>query len=240
MLILFSDFGLEGPYIGQVKAVLLNRAPSIPVIDLFSNAPIWDIASSSHLLANYSQNFPANCVFLSVVDPGVGGQRLAVVIKADDHWFVGPDNGLMDVIVSRSDCVEKWLIEWRPDQLSSSFHGRDLFAPIAAEIASGNFPEEKLKKVDINKVSMIDDLWRVIYIDHYGNAITGIRCKNVSKKSQLSLLNKTIEYANTFSAVTKSYLFWYCNSNGLVEIAANQDRASVLLDITIGTSIKQI
>src|SRR5215472_12115972 len=98
MIVLFTDFGLTGPYAGQVKAVLHQVAPQVPVVDLFADAPSRDPRASAYLLAAYAAWFPAGTVFLAVVDPGVGGARPAVIVEADRRWYVGPGNGLFELV----------------------------------------------------------------------------------------------------------------------------------------------
>src|SRR6202051_1160043 len=131
MIVLFTDFGLEGPYTGQVKAVLHRSAPGIPVIDLFADAPAGNPRAAAYLLAAYAVWFPTETVLLSVVDPGVGGTRAPVVVESDGRWYVGPENGLFELVRRRGRAVKSWEIDWRPEALSASFHGRDLFAPVA-------------------------------------------------------------------------------------------------------------
>ena len=94
MIVLFTDFGLSGPYVGQVKAVLYRLAPAVPVVDLFADAPTHDPRASAYLLASFRDEFPVGTVFECVVDPGVGSARAALAVEADGRWFVGPDNGL--------------------------------------------------------------------------------------------------------------------------------------------------
>src|SRR5581483_5751303 len=129
MIVLFSDFGLSGPYIGQVKAVFAEIVPTVPVIDLFADAPAGDPRAGAYLLAAYDDVFPAGTIFFAVVDPGVGTARLPVIVLADGRWYVGPDNGLMALVARRAAPATVWEITWRPPHLSASFHGRDLFAP---------------------------------------------------------------------------------------------------------------
>jgi len=136
MIVLFTDFGVEGPYIGQMKAVLAREAPSEVVIDLFANAPSFDAQSAAYLLAAYSAEFSVGTVFLAVVDPGVGSERRAAAVLVDGRWFVGPDNGLFNVVAMRARDVQWWDLTWRPEHLSASFHGRDLFAPVAARLSA--------------------------------------------------------------------------------------------------------
>jgi S-adenosyl-L-methionine hydrolase (adenosine-forming) len=131
MIVLFTDFGLHGPYTGQMKAVLHQMAPGIPIIDLFADAPVGNPKASAYLLAAYAAWFPARTVFLCVVDPGVGGTRPSIFLEADGRWYIGPGNGLFELIQRRARETRSWDIDWKPKHLSASFHGRDLFAPVA-------------------------------------------------------------------------------------------------------------
>src|SRR5215831_8452439 len=137
MIVQFTDFGLHGPYTGQMKAVLHQLAPEIPVVDLFADAPIANAKASAYLLAAYATWFPSGTVFLCVVDPGVGGTRPAVVVEADGRWYVGPGNGLFELVQRRAARTRSFDIDFSPERLSASFHGRDLFAPVAAMLARG-------------------------------------------------------------------------------------------------------
>jgi len=239
MIVLSTDFGLEGPYIGQVKAVLYQEAPNCRVIDLFSDLPKYNIQASAVLLAAYSHGFPDSTVFLSIVDPGVGmPERPAVVMKVGSHWFVGPDNGLFDQLMMRDNEVQRWQIVWQPDQLSNSFHARDLFAPIAAELAQGIFPEGKLKAQSSVAVSARNRIYPyVVYIDHFGNVITGIWSDDLDTKKIVEFHGREISYARTFGEVAFGALFWYKNSSGLIEIASNCSSAAKALGASIGDTI---
>lgn len=233
MILLFTDFGLQGPYIGQMKAVLAQWAPDEPIIDLFTDVPTYNAKAGAHLLAAYCNEFPEGSVFLSVVDPGVGSKRGAVVVQADGRWYVGPDNGLFNVVAKCATQVQWWDISWQPEKLSGSFHGRDLFAPVAAMIARGDdVPGNKRSKK--NKNDWSEDLKEIIYIDHFGNVMTGLRASELTKDKSIEIKNYTLGYARTFSEVKSGEAFWYENANGLVEIAVNQDRANETLNLVIG------
>src|SRR5713226_7532857 len=140
MIVLFTDFGLAGPYTGQVNAVFCRYAPNVPVIQLFADAPAGQPKPSAYLLAAYAEWFPTGTVLLCVVDPGVGSERAALIVEADGRFYVGPDNGLFELVLRRAANPRSWHIDWRPPNLSASFHGRDLFAPIAARLAQGEAP----------------------------------------------------------------------------------------------------
>jgi S-adenosylmethionine hydrolase len=234
VILLFTDFGSEGPYLGQLEAVLLRAAPTVPVINLVSNAPAGDPLHASYLLAALAPRFPPGSVFLCVVDPGVGGDRHPVVLSADRRWFVGPDNGLLNVLALQATTTDWRIIRWRPERLSCSFHGRDLFAPIAARIASGdmNWEQECWTGPDLGPCR--PDLPAVIYCDHYGNAMTGLRYAEAMKERALVVAGQSLHRARTFSAVPEGVAFWYENSIGLVEIAVNRGRADTLLGLAPG------
>lgn len=235
MLVLFTDFGLDGPYIGQMKAVLLKDAPEVPVVDLFSDLAPFDARSASYLLPAYAQTFPEGSVFVCVVDPGVGGPRRALIQRSRGRWYVGPDNGLLDVEAGRDPDTRRWQITWLPDRLSASFHGRDLFAPVAAKLATGTDPEAiGCVPLDEPLPQVPPDLPRIVYIDRYGNAITGIRASTLTPKAELSIGSFKIPRANTFSDVPEGTPFWYENANGLVEIAINSGYADEELEIDVG------
>ncbi len=235
---LFTDFGATGPYLGQLEAVIYQHTPQAKIINLVSDAPVGNPKSSAYLLAALVKTFEVPTVFLAVVDPGVGGERLPVVLQVDKHYFVGPENGLLNAVATHSQQCQWWQITWRPEYCSNSFHGRDLFAPIVADLINGSF-EKKLVRID-TPVSVADwasDLSEVIYFDHYGNALTGLRFDASMLGRSLQVNGHLIAPAETFCQVPIGAAFWYQNSCGLVEIAVNQGRAQQQLKLHIGTSI---
>ncbi len=238
MIVLFTDFGVSGPYVGQVKAVLARDAPATPVIDLMHDAPAWDAKRASYLLAATIEAFPRDAVFLCVVDPGVGGDRAAIAVEADGRHLVGPDNGLFECVLRRADRCAAREISWLPDDLSSSFHGRDLFAPVAAMIARGeDVPGTPIALDAVRRPAWPDDLDEVVYIDAFGNVMTGRRARTVSDTAVAHAADRSIPRAATFSDVSPDAAFWYENSSGLVEIAVNRGHAADLLGLRIGDPI---
>ncbi len=237
MIVLFTDFGPAGPYVGQMKAVLASLAPEVPVIDLLSDAPPFNARASSYLLSSLTPDFPADAVFLAVVDPGVGGDRTPVVARAGGQWFVGPDNGLFAIVGRRACDLALWQITYRPERLSASFHGRDLFAPVAARIAAGEpVPGTSLPVDTVLRPDWPDDLAEVIYIDHYGNAMSGLRAAALPAGTVLEAAGRRFHPARVFSDVAPGAAFWYENANGLAEIAVNCGRADAL-GVKVGTPI---
>ena len=237
LIVLFTDFGIIGPYVGQMKAAIHSITPKTRIVDLMHDAPQFNPKFSSYLLAAYSQCFAIETIFVAVVDPEVGGDRYPIIIRADGKWFVGPNNGLFEMVIRRAKAIEAWKINWQPTSLSASFHGRDIFAPVAARIADGVMPiSETLNTKHILKPNWPDDIPVVLHIDSFGNAITGLRSSFLNPKSILKFGKYSISYARVFSDVTQGECFWYENSNGLIEIAINKGSADAL-GITTGTPI---
>lgn len=238
MIVLFTDYGLHGPYIGQVEALLCQESPDAKVINLFADLPRQNPRAAAYVLAAYATEFPSATIFFCVVDPGVGSfDDNPVVLKLDNRWYVGPDNGIFDMVIRQSKTSECWKINWRPEKLSSSFHGRDLYAPVCAMIANGiDIPGEKIQWQDQHQWP--DALNEIIYIDVFGNCMTGIAASRINKNSILHVSDKDLPYAKTFSAVTAGEPFWYENANGLVELAVNRGSAAALLKLTVGSGIE--
>lgn len=238
MIALFTDFGTGGPYLGQVKAVLAVQAPMVPVVDLFSDLPSFGIEGAAHLLAAYAPELPEGTVYLCVVDPGVGGVREPCILKADGRWYVGPANGLFDVVAARAADARWWRVDWRPQRLTASFHGRDLFAPVAARLALRGEVEGTAVVWPQVLIDPAEDVARVLYIDCYGNAITGVRASRLGDTALLAVVGRRLARARTFCDVAPGEPFWYANSSGLVEIAVNLGRTDRVLGIGVGSEIE--
>jgi S-adenosylmethionine hydrolase len=238
MIVLFTDFGADDIYVAQVKAALLARHAATRIVDLLHRAPDFRVEAAAHLLAALHDRFEPRSVFLAVVDPGVGSDRDAVVVQAGERWYVGPDNGLLSVVHARASDARAWRIDWRPARLSASFHGRDLFAPIAAWIDRGDFPSDKLSPIQALRVDLgAADLAEIVYIDHYGNAMTGLRAANVERAATIGVREHRVEWARTFADAAHGAAFWCENSIGLVEIAANRDSAAQRLHLHVGDRV---
>lgn len=154
--------------------------------------------ASAYLLAVYASWFPVGTVFLCLVDPGVGGTCPAVVLEADGRWYAGPGNGLFELVQRRAAKTCSWDIDWRPERLSASFHGRDLFAPVAAILALGEPPPGQQRGDGADRrADWPDDLREIVYVDHFGNAMTGsaILVPNAS----IAAAGRLLERERTFS-----------------------------------------
>ena len=199
---LFTDFGLAGPYVGELHGVLARQAPGHSVIDLMHDAPMQDPKRSAYLLAALAAAIPPPALFVAVVDPGVGGNRPAAVVRAGGHVFVGPGNGLFEIPMRCHRNAEADHITWRPDRLSASFHGRDLFAPVAARLAKGaEISRERISDPNWRYPDWPDDLPEVIYLDGFGNAVTGCRADTWPRGAGLEIAGRRLERRRTFSDV---------------------------------------
>ena len=177
---------------------------------------------------------------IAVVDPGVGSDRHAVTVCADDRWFVGPDNGLLSIVAARAHSRRCFRIV-DGAAASASFHGRDLFAPVAATLATAPDACVRLEPVAKLDVSLDPgDLAQVIYVDHYGNAMTGLCADALPAHAHLMLGAREIPRSRVFSDVPEGALFCYANSIGLLEIAANRASAAGLCDISVGDSVRVV
>jgi len=238
MILLFTDFGLDGPYQGQMKMVLAARAPGIPVIDLMADAPVFRPQEAAYLLAALFPECPEGSVILAVVDHGVGGARPPLACKIAGRWLVGPGNGLLEILVRRygvEDCRE--IVPEAGARLTASFHGRDLFAPAAARLALGDVPQAWPEREFPRHADWPDDWAAVIYVDGYGNLMTGLRAASLTADTRLKAGWQEVEKARTFSDLPKGQAFWYENSNGLAEIAVNQGSAAQMLGLKLGNPI---
>lgn len=253
MILFVSDFGLGGPYVGQVHAVLAHRAPGVPVIDLMHDLPPFRPAAADCLIRQMIWSIvPARTqppfegidssgqVVLAVVDPGVGSDRDPIIVESHGTRYVGPDNGLFARVIVKG-AAQAWRIDWRPDMLSDTFHGRDLFAPVAAMLAQG-------MPVACTQIAIDDLVWpdtpdplaEIIYCDRYGNAMTGIESEDLADDVVLEASGKPFRRARIFRDVPVGAGFWYGNSLGLAEIAVNQGSAVETFDLAVGTKVETL
>lgn len=235
---LVTDFGAGSPYVGQMLLRLAKLVPDTRVVDLVSSLPPFRADLSSYLLSALVRDVPDDTLFLCVVDPGVGGRRSLIQMEVDGRWYVGPDNGLMSVVARHGKAVNVRRVTWSPGRMSASFHGRDLFCPVAAMLVRGQWPES----VSVDRELIVGSDWpldlaKVVYTDGYGNLITGMRASALTGNVRLRVAGRELAYARTFCEVPRGTAFWFENSFGLVELAVNQGRADCTLRLGPGDPI---
>jgi hypothetical protein len=242
VIVLFTDFGVADHYVGQMHAVLAVAAPGVPVIDLLHEVPPHDIEAGSVLLRALTSSVPEDAVFICVVDPDVGGPRWPIALCDGERWFVGPDNGLLAGVASRAHGPRYFRIPERTFGVpSATFHGRDVFAPAAAAIRLGR--RDHLEAIDDERVlqtaraardvpAAVD---RIVYIDRFGNLLTGVYTPRSTARIVVGAVR--VSHGERFGAVEAGRLFWYINSSGLVEIAANGASAARILGVSVGDPV---
>jgi S-adenosyl-L-methionine hydrolase (adenosine-forming) len=236
MIALCTDFGLGGPYTGQVKAVLARMAPQVPVVDLFADLPAFSPQLAAYLLAAYALRFEPGDVIVAVVDPGVGSVRRALVVEADGRWLTGPDNGLFEPILRRARASRAWRVAVPEQGIAPTFHGRDVFAPAAARLALGQTPQDPPIE-PMRFPDWPDDLPAIVYVDHYGNAMTGLRAARLAADSVLQVAGQRITRKRIFADVPPGQALWYENANGLAEIAVNGGSAAAAFGLAPGSPV---
>ena len=182
---IITDFGLRDGYVGAMKGVMLGIDPGLRLVDVSHRIERHDIVSAALMLGHLVSYFPKGTVHLAVVDPGVGSERRALAAETEDFFFVGPDNGLFTVALQRYPPLKVVAIEpsdYLPARRSDTFHGRDVFAPVAAHCAAGvplkrfGRPADGIRTIDI-PASRRDGgtlQGQIIAVDHFGNLVTNI------------------------------------------------------------------
>ena len=251
LITLTTDFGLTDHYVAAMKAVLIRENPSARLIDVTHNIPPQDILCGSITLERAVDGFPPGTVHLAVVDPGVGTDRRLLVTRIREQWIVCPDNGLITwswrVNAGSSGAKPRAAeITWRPQSSSSTFHGRDIMAPIAARIARGDDLEKFSRPIDdpilldLAPASDADRRGRVIHIDHFGNATTNIRHQALRDRPPTSVKvnRKSVgKLRRTYWDVAPGKPLALIGSSGLLEIAVRDGSARDELKIGVGDEV---
>lgn len=239
LVALFTDFGIGSHYLGQVSARLLQLGVTQPVIELCSDAPAFNPRASAYLLASFLPVMPDGTLFMAVVDPGVGGPRRALLATTERFHFVGPDNGLLSQVLARSREVAVQTVEL-PGLAgrARTFDGRDLFAPAAALLCAGSrVPGRAVEVASLVGADWPGELPEIIYIDAYGNLVSGLQGVGLSPDRRLVVGGSSVQHAETFCAAPPGQAFWYVNANGLVEVAVNRGSAADQLGLRVGSPV---
>jgi len=262
IITLTTDFGLQDEYVGVMKGILAAQAPHAQLIDLCHAVGNQNITQASFLLQAAAPYFPEGTIHLAVVDPGVGTTRELLILQALGQYFVAPDNGLLTPFLADDKFLAATYIDCPHlygTPLSTTFHGRDILAPVAAALARGIEPcrlGKKAPRINLKNLSLpqlqIDPihgniLGFVIHIDHFGNLITNIHQRDLaalqSADSAIEILCKDTRIkglSSTYGAVSKEKILALVGSRGYVEVAANQGSAATLLQAAVGEPIQVI
>jgi S-adenosylmethionine hydrolase len=216
-LALLTDFGLADPYVGQMKGVLASRAPGVPVVDLSHGVPPQDIRCGRFFLRASLPFFPDGTLFVCVVDPGVGTSRRILWARSDRHSFLAPDNGLLEGL-PLCECREVANEKLSLPVVSSTFHGRDVFAPAAAALAGGLAPAKLGPAHPLPQGK--DEEPAIVFIDRFGNAVTDLPAEKAMGRTSVRLEGKSYgPLRRTYSDVGEGRPLALVGSFGTVEFA---------------------
>ncbi len=264
IITLTTDFGLNDEYAGVMKGVILSRAPQAKVIDLTHGIDPQDIRQAAYIIRSAYPYFPTGTVHVVVVDPGVGTSRKIITVHADGHTFVAPDNGVLTLIITKSrDGITAYEITSEDlflKPISHTFHGRDIMAPVAAALANGVSPLTLGNEINADDLVIIQlpkitpdrstgtISGSVVYIDHFGNAMTNIHLSELLELLKdghllpdaltVKIKHRTICGLHpSYASVAPGSPVAIFGSRNYLEVGVNMGNASELLDISIGDEV---
>ncbi len=244
---ILTDFGTADGFVSAMKGVILSVNPSVSIVDISHEIRPFDIMEGALILKAHYRYFPKGTVFIAVVDPGVGSERLPLAIKCGSYFFVGPDNGIMDLVLKDiKEPPSAVVIENKGvilPRINNTFHGRDIFAPAAAFLSKGEklenlgssyrynfklkFPEAQIEE---NRI-----LGEIIYFDRFGNAVTNIPCGNFRCGMFREEIIKVVSH---FQAGERGKLNLTCGSFGFMELFVPMENAKELFNLRKGEKVK--
>ncbi len=252
IITLTTDFCTKDGYVGAVKGVIKRINPEVEVVDITHQIEPFDVLGAAFVLNNFFRYFPKDTIHVVVVDPGVGSSRQPLLIKSEDFFFVGPDNGVFSFVYQNERITEIILLSNKKyflAELSSTFHARDIFAPVAAYLSLGVdekefgqdakecfklvIPEPKSTKKTISG--------EVIHIDAFGNLVTNIRAEFLHNKNVAGIVvgkRQIKRIVQSYFEIPEKEAGALVGSSGYLEIAANQRSAQKILKSKIGTGVR--
>jgi S-adenosyl-L-methionine hydrolase (adenosine-forming) len=238
---LLTDFGTADGYIGELKGVLATSAPGVSIVDVAHDIAMHDVDGARLALARYWRRFPEGTVHLVVVDPGVGSARAALAVESEERFLVGPDNGVLSpaLLHAGARCVTLDV----PASAAPTFHGRDVFAPAAAELAQGIALDALGAPCTDPEVRRTPEATRredgavmgvVISIDRFGNAVTNLMAR---RGGTIDLGGRAIPLRRTYADAAPGELIALVGSSGLVELALREGNAAAALGLRRGAAV---
>lgn len=254
---LLSDFGLRDPYVAEMKAVILSRCHEVEIVDISHEVAKFDIRMGAFILASATPYFPKGTVHVAVVDPGVGTKRRPIVVETERSCLVGPDNGLLALAAWKEGVENVFVIRNKRfvlPKVSKTFHGRDVFAPIAAHLAGGVAASELGEEIDDYAVPSFakprlkenSALGEVLHIDGFGNIITNIPSSILSElgvhegdavRVEMGKKATALKFCSTFGDVHLGDALTLVGSHDFLEISVNQSNAAERFKAKRGDSV---
>lgn len=250
IITLTTDFGLADGYVGIMKGVILGIAPTVRLVDLSHEITPQDVRQAAYVLARATPYFPPGTIHLAVVDPGVGSRRRPLLVRAGQALYVGPDNGLFTLALAGPDAQAFELDRpefWGP-AVSRTFHGRDIFAPVAAHLATGVPPERLGRPVadpvrlELPRPTRHPDghiTGQVVYVDRFGNLISDVPAVWVAGGRWLCQVagRQIPDLSRTYAEATPGALVALIGSEDTVEVAVRDGSAARQLGVREGEPI---
>jgi len=241
IITLLTDFGTADGYVAELKGVLFSAAPIVTIVDLSHEIPPQDVESARLAVARYWRRFPSGTVHMVVVDPGVGSARQALAVSSDDRFLVGPNNGVLSpaLLASGSRAVSLPI----PSMASATFHGRDVFAPAAAHLASGSAIDALggpcldpvvRRTPEARRAGDGSVIGEIIAIDRFGNAISNLIAP---RGGRIEIGGRTMPIVRAYADGPVGDIIALVGSSGFVEIAQRDGSAARALEITRGTRV---
>jgi S-adenosylmethionine hydrolase len=258
IITLLTDFGTEDYFVAAMKGVILTRSPGTLIVDITHAVPPQDIRAGAFLLNAVYPNFPVATIHLAVIDPGVGSDRRPVLIEAGDYLFVGPDNGLFSLVLDRVPGAQVRHLtntDYFLADRSSTFHGRDIFAPVASALVQGVSPGElgpviqDPVRAGFIECEFLPDgtiVGRIIHIDHFGNCVTSFDWKELRARlttQPFALRVKEYEIRQLLRSYSEAVArpdapFMIVGSAGFLEISVSCSSAARKLDVVVGEQVR--
>jgi S-adenosylmethionine hydrolase len=241
IITLLTDFGTADGYVGEMKGVLMSAAPKATVVDVTHDVPAHDIELGRLTLARYWRRFPAGTIHIAIVDPGVGSPRAALAVASEERFLVGPDNGLLSpaLLMAGATAVELPV----PSSASATFHGRDVFAPAAAQLAEGIDLDSLGEPVTDPIIRRTPEPHRalngelvgeIIAVDRFGNAITNLLGM---RGGEIHVRGAAIPLKRTYAQLQPGEAGAVIGSTGLIEIVVREGRAADKLALLRGMRV---
>lgn len=256
---LTTDFGLRDHYAGVMKGVILGICPAASIVDISHQVTPYEIAEGAFLLAQAYPHFPPGTVHVIVVDPGVGSSRRPVLLEAARQFFVAPDNGVLSMVLSREEKRKVRAVtedKWFRKPVSATFHGRDIFAPVAAHLARGIPPsrfgrliDDYLRREGMDRpIHTGKRIWTgtVLHIDHFGNMVTNVRPPDIPGLEEGRPFHMAVgpyqiaHIASHYAECAPGEPFLIVGSSGYLEISVNQASAAKTLGCGVGAPVEVV
>jgi hypothetical protein len=250
ILTLTTDFGLSDHYVGVMKGVILGICPNAQIVDISHQVSSYAIGEGAFTIAQAYRYFPAGTVHVVVVDPGVGSARRPIVVEAAGQYFVGPDNGVFGMIFTRERHAVRLILnrQYFRKEVSHTFHGRDIFAPVAAHLAAGVAPSligellaDYVRPSFENPRQTGARTWEgeILKVDRFGNVVTNFRADDFPTIEELTIGQATVRrLVRSYAEASEGELSVIAGSSGYLEVSLNQGSAAERIGCRAGDACR--